>query len=168
MENPRKKCSVETSWDKVKRIASEIVLAFLLFYMVVDLSGRFTARQQAMIPADAWFTVNEIYVPDHKQGSNPLLIYDYETLEPFQGFIVIEVQQQLSNGLWFSACSGSGVKNYEVNETIPENTVTWEWFILRPCDVPGGTYRLRVSWQLKKLGWPTKELVVLSNIFKVY
>jgi hypothetical protein len=121
-----------------------------------------------MVPADAWFRVNEIFVPDHERGSNPSMIYDRMILEPFRGFFVVEVQQQLENGLWFSACSGSGMSDYEVGEAIKDSTVTWEWFILRACPVPPGTYRLRVSWELKKLGWPSKEAVALSNVFKVY
>lgn len=164
----KKTQSGETRWEKIKIIVSEIVVAFLLFYIVVELSNRFAEQQQSMVPASAWFKVNEVFVPDHKQGSNPLLIYDRTILVDFRGFFVIEVQQQLENGLWFSACSGSGMSDYEIGDTIPDKNVSWEWFILRACPVPPGTYRLRVSWELKKLGWPSKETVALSNIFKVY
>lgn len=158
----------ETKWEKAKRIASEFVVAFLLFYIVVDLSNRFAEQQQAMVPADSWFKVNEIFVPDHKSGSNPLMVYDRQIFENFRGFFIVEVQQQLANGLWFSACSGSGVSDYEISEAIPDSTVTWEWFVFRPCPVPPGAYRLRASWEMRKSGWPTKETVSLSNVFKVY
>lgn len=160
--------SEETLWTKIKRWGSEAIIAFLLFYMVIQLSERFAQQQQAMVPADAWFRVNEVFVPDHKSGSNPALIYDRTILENFRGFFVVEVQQQLDNGLWFSICSGSGLSDYEVGEAIPDNTVTWDWFVTRPCDVPPGTYRVRTSWELKRIGWPTKEAVSLSNVFKVY
>lgn len=146
----------------------EATMALLLFYAVVQLSERMNQQERESLPASSWFKVNEIYVPDHAQGSNPPVIYDRTVFALFRGFFVVEVQKQLDNGLWWSACSGSGVSDYEPGEAIPDNTVTWEWFVTRPCPVPPGIYRLRVSWEMKVPGWPTKNTVALSNTFTVY
>jgi hypothetical protein len=153
------------SW--VRSRAGELVMALLLFYAVIQFSERLNEREQSMVPAESWFRVNEVYVPDHVTGSNPPVIYDRDVVEGFRGFYVVEVQRQLDNGLWWSACSGSGVSDYEPGEAIPDNVVTWEWYVSRPCAVPPGIYRLRSSWEMKRPDWSVKSLVNLSNEFRV-
>lgn len=155
-------------WRTARRIAGEILVATFLFYAVVNVSAKINDSDQAAVPAEAWFRVNEVYVPDFHEGENPKIIYDRQVIEPFRGFYVVEVQKQLNNGLWWSACSGSGVSDYEVGEAIPQNTVRWDWYISRPCHVEPGTYRLRSSWELRRPGWPAKQLINLSNEFHVF
>lgn len=145
----------------------EIAAALFIVYSILNVSDRVSYRERDLIPAEAWFTVNEIYVPDYKVGSNPALIYDRIVKEPFQGFWIAEVQREEPNGLFSPACSGSGISDYEPSDYIPNNTVDWEWFIGRPCAVGPGTYRLRVSWYMKRIGWPEKLTVAYSNVFRV-
>lgn len=161
---PQKPSWREFIWHRF----TEVVMAVLLFYAVVQLSDRINQSDRALLPASSWFRVNEVYVPDHKSGSNPPVIYDRQINEDFRGFFVIEVQKKLDNGLWWSACSGSGVSDYEAGESIPSNTVTWEWYVSRPCAVPPGVYRLRSSWEMKRPDWPIKSVVNLSNEFRIY
>lgn len=168
MPKPKVKPDRE-SWHKwFGRILLEVSMAVFLFYAVVQFSDRINSYQRAMVSADSWFRVNEVFVPDHAWGSNPPVIYDRAILENFRGFFVVEVQKQLENGLWWSACSGSGVSDYETGEIIPDNTVTWVWFVNRQCAVPPGIYRLRTSWEMKRPGWPIKAVVSVSNTFTVY
>lgn len=150
-----------------RRRAGELAIALILFYALVQFSERLNKREQFMVPAESWFRVNQVHVPDHVMGSNPPVIYDRRVVEGFRGFYVVEVQRQLDNGLWWSSCSGSGVADYEPGEAIPNNTVSWEWYISRPCAVPPGVYRLRTSWEMKRPGWPVKSVVNLSNEFAV-
>ena len=66
-----------------------------------------------------------------------------------------------------AACSGSGASDYEQTDAIPDRTVEFSWFVNRDCNINPGTYRLRVSWDMRRVGWPTKTTVALSNIFEV-
>ncbi len=146
----------------------EVVMAVLLFYAIIQFADRINQNDRAMLPANAWFRVNEVYVPNHKSGSNPPVIYDRQIMEEFRGFFVVEVQKKLENGLWWSACSGSGVNDYQPGDALPSNTVDWEWYVSRPCPVPPGIYRLRSSWEMKRPDWPIKSVVNLSNEFWIY
>ncbi len=159
-------CDPLSVW--VRRRLGELVMAALLAFVVVQFAERINERDMNMVPADAWFRVNEVYVPDHVSGSNPSVIYDREIFENFRGFYIVEVQRKLENGLWWSECSGSGVSDYEKGEAIPDNTVDWVWYISSECTVPPGIYRLRSSWEMKRPDWPTKNVVALSNEFRVY
>ena len=152
-------------WFK-HRIA-EAVLAVFVVFLIVQFKDQIDARQRDALPASAWFQVNEIFVPDFRVGENPEMIYDRTVREDFRGFFVVEVQQQQANGLWFAACSGSGASDYEQTDAIPDRTVEFSWFVNRDCNINPGTYRLRVSWDMRRVGWPTKTTVALSNIFEV-
>ena len=145
----------------------EATMAVLLFYAIIQFSDRIDQRSRSQVPASSWFKVNEIYVPDHEKDSNPPVIFDRQVLENFRGFYVIEVQQKIENGLWWSSCSGSGVSDYEKQGPVAPHTIDWEAFISRPCHVAPGIYRLRVSWEMKRPDWPIKSVVSLSNEFLV-
>lgn len=168
IENPKDVKAPKITWREfVWHRFTELVMAAILFYGVTEFSERMDQREQDMTPASAWFKVNEVYVPDHEVGSNPPVIYDRQIIESFRGFFLVEVQRKLENGLWWSACSGSGISDYEAGEAIPSNTVDWNWFVYRDCPVPPGIYRLRTSWEMKRPGWPVKNVVSLSNEFTV-
>lgn len=153
------------NWTKAR--LAEAALAVFIVFLIVQFRAQIDQRDREALPASAWFQVNEIFVPDFRTGENPDMIYDRTIREDFRGFFVAEVQEQQPNGLWFAACSGSGASDYEQTDVIPDRTVSWEWFLNRECDVSPGTYRLRVSWDMRKPGWPTKTTVALSNIFTV-
>lgn len=125
-------------------------------------------RQKELLPASAWFLVNEVFVPDHEQGSNPLMIYDRDVLEGFQGFWIVEVQSVRGADLFQNSCPGGfGNSYYDPSEIIEDHKVTWTWFIGRTCAVPPGEYRLKIHYTMKKVGWPEKEVTVYSNTFQV-
>ena len=142
-------------------------MALVLVAGVVQLSTAFDERHRDRVPVSDWFEVDEIYVPDHKAGSNPLMIYDREVNRDFTGFWIAEVQRVKPGALFQHECSGFGTSQYSTDETIENNEVTWEWFLGRPCAIPPGRYRLRVSYTLKVAGWPEKDLTVTSNVFTV-
>lgn len=155
------------SWSFWFRRIVEITVALLLAFVVIQLSASVNDRQRGLLPASTWFVVNEIYVPDHGSGSNPLMIYDRVIRENFRGFWVVEVQSVNPNGLFQNVCSGFGTNDYDTSEIIVDDKVRWVWFVGRECAVPAGDYRLRVSYTLKKPGWPEKEVWAVSNVFTV-
>lgn len=134
---------------------------------VIQISTKETLRQRDLLPAESWFVVNEVYVPDFRAGENPSLIYNRTIREDFTGFWIVEVQRKQPDGLWATACSGNGISEYDKTEVIPNNTVTWEWFIGRPCPPTPGVHRLRVTYTMKRPGWPEKRLFTTSNEFRV-
>jgi hypothetical protein len=154
------------SWWRYR--AAECAVALVMVAAAVYLIDNIQARQRAGVAAQNWLTVNDIYVPDHEAGSNPEITYDRTIKEPFQGFWVVEVQRRAADGTFVLECSGSGINDYEPQDYIPNNIVRWSWFIGKSCsDIPAGTYRIRASWTLRRAGWPEKQLVAYSNIFRV-
>lgn len=157
----------EKTKSKVKLRLAEISVALVVVWLVIQISGFVQNARREMVSPSAWFEVREIFVPDHVEGSNPLLIYDRVIREEFRGFWVVEVQRREADGLTHMVCSGSGVNDYEPEDTIPDSRVAWDWFIGRPCIIPPGPYRLRVSYDLTRIGWPVKTVVAISNNFYV-
>ena len=133
-------------------------------------AGLISQKLRSDIPAENWFVVNSIYVPDYRLGENPTMTYDRAIKEPFLGFWVIELEREVEGepGRFMLYCSGNGVNDYQVTDYIPKNTVTWQWFIGKSCTVTKpGRYRLRGSWRLRRPDWPDKNVVAYSNVFKV-
>lgn len=148
--------------------AMEITMALTLAVVVVYFAGNIQQRHRASVSPQRWLSVSSVYVPDHKRGGNPTITYDRTILEEFTGFWIVEVQRKTPEGLFTLECSGSGVNDYEPVDFIPNNQVSFEWFVGTRCkDIPAGEYRLRSSWTLKRLGWPEKSMIVYSNMFKV-
>ena len=154
---------------KLKFRLAEVAVALLIVSLIFPLIDRVQLMRRYQVPASQWIAVNSIYVPDFAAGSDPLMTYDRRIIEEFQGFWVVEVQQHdPASGAFILRCSGSGVNDYEPQDYIPENVVSWSWFIGKPCnDLPPGDYRLRTSWVLKRPDWPEKQIVAYSNMFKV-
>jgi hypothetical protein len=145
----------------------ELAVALIIVSAILFISERIEDRRRSYIPAASWFRVNEIFVPDHRSGANPNMIYDRTILVNFQAFWVVEVHRVQDDGLFSLACQGSDVNDYEVRDHLSDNRVVWSWFIGRECAVPEGRYRLRASWNMKRPGWPEKSVVAYSNIFRV-
>lgn len=148
----------------------ELTIAGMLLVCAIYIFDNLQQRQRAGVPAENWFRVNSIFVPDHANGENPPMTYDRTISEQFQGFWVVEVQRlDHATGGFVPQCSGAGVSDYEPADYIPENIVKMEWFIGKNCDEsPPGEYRVRASWTLRRPGWPEKTVVAYSNLYKVY
>lgn len=160
------------AWWRLRLI--ELSFALIVVYVVIQLAQAVGERQEALLqrqkdllPASAWFEVHEIYVPDHEVGSNPLLKYDRTIHESFTGFWIVEVQLVRPDGLFTNVCSGDGVNDYDLDEILENDEVTWEWMLDRPCAVPDGQYRLRASYVMTRPDWPEKRVMAYSNVFRV-
>jgi hypothetical protein len=156
------------SWAWWRFRILEFAVALVILMSVLYLSDYIRMRQRADVPAANWFTVNDIYVPDFKLGENPTMTYDRSIKEPFRGFWVIELERFQDDGKTVLECTGSGVNDYEVADFLPRNSVTFEWFIGRKCpSLSPGNYRMRGSWKMKRDGWPDKQIIRYSNVFKI-
>jgi hypothetical protein len=157
------------SWNKFWRFRlMELGVAVGIVAGMAYVTDFIQQRFRADIPAENWFVVNDIYVPDFTVGGNPPMTYDRIIKEPFIGFWVVEVEREDGGGRFILECSGSGVNDYQVADYIPKNTVTWDWFIGRHCDLTTpGRYRLRASWKMRRYDWPEKTVVAYSNVFAV-
>lgn len=146
------------------------VAAVAALGLMVFMQSREEAAREAVEASD-WFVVNDIFVPDHEVGSNPLMVYDREIKGTHRGFWIVEAQRQDRQGetVFVNECSGSGVDNYDTADSLPEAGVTWTWFFGRPCPVPPGIYRLEMTKDLAKPGYPVKSMrPKYSNTFRVY
>lgn len=157
----------EKTKSRLKIRMAEISVALVVVWLVIQISSFVQNTRRDMVSPSAWFEVREVFVPDHVEGSNPLIVYDRIIHEEFRGFWVVEVQRREVDGTTYMVCSGSGVNDYEPEDTIPDSRVAWDWFIGRACIVPPGGYRLRVSYDLTRIGWPVKQVVAISNNFRV-
>jgi hypothetical protein len=145
----------------------EAAVALVIAGGVINLSTLAQDARRAAVPTSTIFEVNEVFVPDHMQGEDPVVIYDRTIHQDFRGFWIAEVQRRDANDLNFPACPGAGVSDYETTDVIPGDKVTLSWLIGRRCDVAPGRYRIRLSYDITIPGWPLKTLTVFSNTFTV-
>lgn len=158
-----------TTWAWWRSRLGETAAALVIVFVVIQLSAQLANRQKTLLPASAWFVVNEIYVPDFYPGEYPNVLYDRVIRENFDGFWIVEVQRDTSRsgGLWTTVCSGSGVNEYDPAEVIPDNTVSWAWFTNTECDMDPGVHRLKATYTMTRIGWPQKRIFALSNEFRI-
>lgn len=150
---------------------TEATVAFLLFYVTASLLEYREAMKRVDTPAEEWFVLTEIFVPNHTVGSDPEILYDREILIDHRGFWVAEVQRvdpDGRDGVFQNACIGSGVADYDRDEVLsPNKSVKWSWFFGRPCVVPPGQYRVQLTRDMVVPGWPVKKTRAWSNTFIV-
>ena len=157
-----------SSWRWWGSRFTEAFIALALFYLSVNLIEYREAVRKADVPAEAWFVLDEIFVPDHEIGSDPGMIYGRRVLTDHRGFWVVEAQRVNPDGregVFQHACSGSGVDDYDTEEDPRE--VSWTWFFGRPCVVPPGTYRVQLTRDMTIPGYSVKQMRGWSNTFKV-
>ena len=116
---------------------------------------------------DKWFTVAQVYVPDHTEGEVPVLDVDRTIHRDFNGTWVAEIQRQVGTGKWGNVCSGNGTNHYSVEDTLPE-PVTMDWWTFpAKCRPKAGRYRLFTTWVIRPDNYPTKRVIATSNTFTV-
>jgi len=149
----------------------ETIAALAGAFLIINILEYRQAEQKANVPSTDWWVINDIYVPDHEVGTNPNMVYDRTIKVSHRGFWVVEAQRQNADGkggVFGAACTGSGVNDYDPGEIIVEDTVEWGWFFGRPCTIPPGTYRLQLTKDMTKPGYPVKQSRDYSNTFRVY
>lgn len=126
------------------------------------------AKEQAIIaePADNWFEVKNISIPNFIDGDDPNIIYDRVIKKPFSATWNVEVHRA-GEAEDFAYCTGSGTNFYEPKEVLPDSGVTLSWFIGKKCNLPSGQYTIESHWEIRPEGYPTKEESYTSNLFRV-
>jgi hypothetical protein len=123
-------------------------------------------------PAEEWFVVKNIAVPNFIEGDDPLMIYDREVKLPFDATWNVIISR-VGVPTLDPVCSGSGHHNYEPRTKMPEAGVTMSFFVgddaWRNCSnkMKEGQYSLRVSYEMRPEGYPVKHLSYSSNLFRV-
>lgn len=154
--------------DKLRIRLIEAAVAAVLAGATIWAVSTAKEFRRASAPASDWFVINEVFVPDHAQGDDPEILYTREVREPFRGFWIVEVQERGVENLSYAACTGSGVNDYDLDDHIPAGQVSLSWFVGRDCKLKPGLYRLRVSVDMSRPGWPVKQVLAMSNLFTVY
>lgn len=149
------------------RIA-ELSVAICLLAAILYLRDNVQARWRSDVAPGAWLTINDIYVPDHAVNEVPEITFDRTIKAEFQGYWIVEVQRQDEDANFRLICTANGVRNYDPAYAIPNKTVGWQAFAAGQCQgLPAGEYRVRVTWIMRKPGWPEKTLVAYSNVFRI-
>lgn len=149
----------------------ELSVALVVVYVSINLIEYREALSRAAVPASDWFVLREIYVPDHETGQNPSIIYDRTIVENHRGFWVAEAQRidvESDSGVFENACTGSGISDYDVDEGFLAGSVKWDWFFGRPCAIAPGVYRINLTRDMSRPGYPIKQTRSVSNTFTVY
>lgn len=149
--------------------AVETVVALLAVYILTGALEQRNERILNDVPATDWLEIHELYVPDHKAGANPRLVFDKVVLKPFLGFWIAEVQQRGSTqeDEFASVCTGIGERGYAPSSEDENKEISWREFLGRDCTVAQGNYRIVLTFDIRVPGFPTKRLRALSNVFTV-
>lgn len=153
------------SWWR-QRLA-ELAVAIVIAIGIIYFSTMAVQQYRATIPPNAWIAISEIFVPDHKVGEDPLIIYDRTIRQDFTGMWVVEVQKEEPGALFSPVCVGTGVTNYSTDVVLPERRVALSWYVGKNCNLGPGRYRLRSTWTIQMPDWPEKKSTNTSNIFTV-
>lgn len=156
------------SWAFWRLRLMEIATAVVIAIGVIYFTTLFNRQWQSTVPPNAWIAVNEVLVPDHVQGEDPLIIYDRVIRQDFPGMWVVEVQKEEPGALFSPACVGSGIQEYRVETILPDRRVALSWFLGRDCALEPGRYRLRATWTIQLPDWPEKKTSYTSAIFSVH
>ena len=163
-----------TSWSFWRLRLIELTVAILVTAAIIQIVEARNAREERrervereQTPVSAWFEVNEVFVPDHEVGEDPVVIYDRTVHERVVGFWIAEVQRLGENGALTNVCPGSGVAEYDPGEALDAPSITLSWYMDRQCNLGPGQYRIKTVYTFSKPDWPDKELTTASNVFTV-
>lgn len=110
--------------------------------------------ERILKPPSDWFVVNQISVPDHKEGEDPNVLYDRIVKEAFTGtwFVKLYNVKTPRN----VACSGDGQFRYEPRISLPNKEMALKTFIGKDCGLSVGCYFGQYRNEMKIEGYPLK------------
>jgi hypothetical protein len=146
----------------------EILVAICCLAAILYLRDKWVESVRADVSPAAWLSINDIYIPDHAVGDAPEITFDRTIKEEFQGYWIVEVQKRDAEGNFHLVCTANGIRNYDPAYVIPNKSVGWKVFAGGQCaGLSSGEFRVRVTWIMRKPGWPEKTLVKYSNVFSI-
>ena len=116
-------------------------------------------------PADKWFVVKNVAIPDFTQGEDPAIIYDRE----YRGDASINRDVDIHLAETVGAppiCSGRNVTARK-SDTLADVKILLSDFVGTPCKLAPGKYVAETSWLIIPEGYPPKHVSYVSNIFQV-
>lgn len=122
------------------------------------------AWRQAM-PATHWFDPSRVTVADAAEGEDPTLVVDRTIRLPFHGEWIVTVRR-LEPGGFSTYCVGTGENDYTPGAVMTRPVFLSHW-MGKACPLEPGQYRVDTRWLIKPTGYPPKERVVMSNLFRV-
>ncbi len=145
----------------MKNAAIALVIAVIANYAW----SVYSEHQKEKEPPTNWLYVQNLNVADGiSMDPNIPVVYNRAVRRPFVGQWFAEVKNADTQAL---VCNGSGTNFYEPKDTIPESSVTLDWFIGKPCPLPSGQYYIETTYKIKPDSYPEKTYQVVSNIFTV-
>ena len=135
-------------------ITVAILYGFMLFGIATGASYsiwetiRLNREIEHLKTADDFLVVNQLSVPDHNVGDDPIVVYDRSVLEHFRGDWLVEFQQVLDDGsiVDLPDCEGNGSDNYAPNEKA--STMRLSQFAGVNCGLSKGRYRVLAIWHM--------------------
>lgn len=142
-----------------------ISLIITSLYYVTDRVQQFY-RDRA--PASDYFIVNQIGIPNHTEGTNPIITYDRTVVQPFSGEWTAEIQHA---GTLQAVCASTKTTIYDPEKELPEGGPTLSWLMFREplpdCSPPPGDYRVHICWTIDRLDAVDVRMCAHSNVFTV-
>jgi hypothetical protein len=152
-------------WDNLGAVALALfgIMGFLYWQTTSEQNVLEALKAE---PVDHWFTVRSVTIPDFTVGTDPLIQYDRQIRQPFNGTWNVEIHP-VGGEADYALCNGSGISFYEPKETLPKAGVTLSWFVGKECKLPEGQYIAQMHWEIRPVDVPTKILQISSNNFHV-
>lgn len=146
----------------------EIAVAICALAAILYISDKVQQRWRASVSPTAWFTVNDIYVPDHPAGTSPQITLDRTVKESFQAYWIVEIQRRDGDNNFQLVCTANGVRAYDPETMRGQRTLDWSKFANGRCrTLAPGSYRVRLTLIMKRPDWPEKTIIAYSNTFRV-
>lgn len=121
-------------------------------------------------PVTDWFEVNTLVVSDFAIGDDPSVVYSRAIKQPFNGTWTIDIIRISDNSI---TCYNSEKRDYTPERALPLEGIKISWFYGKvkwencSLSLSPGQYTLRASWILEPAGYPVKNYVVSSNVFRI-
>lgn len=152
----------------MKHMAIGTVLGLALGYLSLQVLDYATTPDPSK-----YFEVNDIFVPDHFVGQDPIIIYDRNIKKPFVARWTVEFQK-VQGSKFVTVCNTKEHRsNYDPEDYLPDKGVTlYDWYTEGDCTqkvkVSGpGEYRIDTVWVLQLEDGKKPQVEKKSNIFKI-
>ena len=119
-----------------------------------------------LLPASIWFQVDAVAIANAKPHISPAMAVDRTIHWPFVGTWVVTILKN-DNGDFQPYCYASGTNDYSPESKLPRKLDLDWWTWPKKCDLPEGQYVARTVWEFTVLGFITKDVRMVSNVFTI-
>ena len=122
----------------------QILMAAVLAALIITAVNWVAARLNT---PESYMVVQEIGVPDHTEGDDPVVIYDRDVRKPFTATWTVRIRRVALDRLSAPACRGGATNNYSPEKSVPPN-ITLSWYAGRTCVLGPGQYIMTTIWDV--------------------